>query len=210
MTILQASQIATVQRYDRLSETYDRSHARWLRHAGGEAQCAFEGAAAALLRPGMRILDAACGTGTVARRLLAGVEGAAQLTLLDASPDMLTQCNDLQADRVQGRIEDLPFPNAYFDLVTCAWGIETIGDARLAIAEFVRVCRPGGHVCLVFCADRPVRSWLARVLRTAITRRGLGRFLDAASVMRAGAQCGAVMAQPLHCTGPAAAILLRC
>ena len=107
-------------RYAAQVARYDRSHARWLRHAGGEAQCAFEGAAAALLRPGMALLDAACGIGTVARRLLAGVDGPIDLTLLDAELGMLNLCTDLPATRTPGRIEAMPLPDNSFDLVTCA------------------------------------------------------------------------------------------
>ncbi|MBM7069134.1 methyltransferase domain-containing protein [Actibacterium sp. 188UL27-1] len=80
-------------------------------HGFGEAQCAFEGAAAALLRPGMAVLDAACGAGVVARRLLAGLDGPIDVILLDAAPAMLDQCRDIPARRLIGRIEALPFPD---------------------------------------------------------------------------------------------------
>lgn len=49
---------AVLNRFGRIAPAYDRLHARWLRHAGGEAQSAFEGAVIALVRPGVRILDA--------------------------------------------------------------------------------------------------------------------------------------------------------
>jgi len=188
---------------------YDRSHARWLRHAGGEAQCAFEGAAAALLRPGARMIDVACGTGVVARRLLAGVNYPVDLTLLDASKGMLSYCADLPARRVLGRLEELPFPAQSFDLVTCAWGIETVESARTALQSLLRICAPEGAVCIVFCADRPARSLWAQGMRTMITYRGLGQFLDVPAVTRAAKDAGAVEVRWLHCTGPAAAALIR-
>lgn len=106
--------------YDTLSHRYDRSHGRWLRFAGGEAQCAFEGAATALLRPGMRILDAGCGTGTVARRLLRKANGPVELVLLDASVKMLAKCHDIPATRTTGCMKNLPFEMDHFDLLTCA------------------------------------------------------------------------------------------
>lgn len=196
-------------RYAAQVARYDRSHARWLRHAGGEAQCAFEGAAAALLRPGMALLDAACGTGTVARRLLAGVDGSVELTLLDAEPGMLDLCSDLPARRLSGRIEAMPLPDDSFDLVTCAWGIETLDDPRPALGEFLRVARPGAAICIVFCAERPARSLWGEALRHSIEWRGLGRFLDGPLVMAAAATLGARDIRALHCTGPAAAVLFR-
>ena len=146
------------QRYNRLSDQYDRSHARWLRHEGGEAQCAFEGAAAALMRPDLSMLDVACGTGATIRRLIASAGAPSDLMLLDASQRMLDRCADLPGGRVKGLMQRLPFRADRFDLVTCAWGIETLDHPDPALAELVRVTRPGGHICLVFCAERPVRT----------------------------------------------------
>ena len=195
--------------YDAIADRYCVSHARWLRYAGGEAQCAFEGAVTALLRPGMRLLDVACGTGTVARRLIEETPGAIDLTLLDASPRMLAKCRDIRASRVVGCMKDLPFEAADFDLLTCAWGIETLADPRPALAEFVRVTRPGGHVCLVFCADRPCGSLVARALRHNVAQTGRGQFLSHQDLNSLARLAGARHVQTLHCTGPAAAMILH-
>ena len=195
--------------YNSLCDNYARSHARWLRFAGGEAQCAFEGAVTALLRPSMKMVDVACGTGTVARRLLKNVAGVVDLTLLDASAAMLDRCRDVPAKRIEARMERLPFPDDDFDLVTCAWGIETQLDPRKAMREFVRVTRPGGHVCLVFCADRPAASFVGRVLRHHIATSGRGAFLDYQTVLAHAHGAGARLVQMLHCSGPAAAMILH-
>lgn len=195
--------------YNAIADTYSRSHARWLRYAGGEAQCAFEGAVTALLRPGMRMLDVACGTGTVARRLLSGTNGNIQLVLLDASPRMLDQCKDIPAERHVACMNDLPFQAESFDLLTCAWGIETLADPRNALAEFVRVTRTGGFVCLVFCADRPSRSLIGRALRHNVSQSGRGKFLSHSNLYARSQDVGARQVQLLHCNGPAAAMILH-
>jgi len=195
--------------YQRAAPGYDRAHGRWLRHAGGEAQCAFEGAAAALMRPGMAVLDAACGTGHVMRRLLAGTDGAVDATVLDAASAMLACCTDLDAEQVGGRIEAMPFADARFDLVTCAWGLEACDAPEAALGEMLRVCRPGGHVCLCFCAAAPARGALAWTLARSIRVRGLGTFLQAGRVAAAARAHGAASVRMLHCTGPAAALLIR-
>lgn len=195
--------------YNQDHATYDRSHARWLRFAGGEAQCAFEGAVSALLRPGMSMLDVACGTGALARRLQSSAGGAFQLSLLDASHRMLERCQDITARRVLGRMEAMPFQSDSFDVVTCAWGLETVGNPSLALAEFLRVVRPGGAVCLVFCADRPARSiwnWFARQHVETTSR---GRFLDCEEVLAMVRSLGAQSVQVLHSTGSAAALIVR-
>lgn len=195
--------------YDEAADAYSKSHARWLRFAGGEAQCAFEGAVTALLRPGMRMLDVACGTGTVARRLLKGSSGHFDLVLLDASQRMLNKCGDIPAKRVFGCMKTLPFEPDSFDLLTCAWGLETLDDPVLAISEFVRVTRHGGHVCVVFCADRPSRSLMGHALRHKVTYSGRGSFLSHTRMRDVAKAVGARHVQALHCTGPAAAMILH-
>ncbi len=59
-----------VDLYYKLAPRYDKLHHRWLRHAGGEAQAALEGLVRALATPNSRLLDAGCGTGNLARRLI--------------------------------------------------------------------------------------------------------------------------------------------
>lgn len=195
--------------YDEAADAYSKAHARWLRFAGGEAQCAFEGAVTALLRPGMRMLDVACGTGTVARRLLKGSNGDFDLVLLDASQRMLNKCRDIPANRVTGCMKSLPFEADDFDLLTCAWGIETLDDPGPALKEFVRVTRPDGQVCVVFCADRPSRSLVGRALRHKVTYSGRGAFLNHTRMRDFAEAAGARRVQALHCTGPAAAMILH-
>lgn len=195
--------------YDEAAASYAKARARWLRFAGGEAQCAFEGAVTALLRPGMRMLDVACGTGTVARRLLEGADGNFDLVLLDSSQRMLSRCDDIPAQRLVGCMKDLPFQPGSFDLLTCAWGIETLNDPFPALLEFVRVTRSGGHVCLVFCADRPSRSIIGRALRHRVAQSGRGSFLALSRLRDLAKAAGARRIQSLHCSGPAAAMILH-
>jgi ubiquinone/menaquinone biosynthesis C-methylase UbiE len=125
MTTVETSEV-----YDAAAQSYSRSHARWLRFGGGEAQSAFEGAVTAFLRPGLRMLDVACGTGIVARRVLRGVD--IDLVLLDASQQMLNLCHDIPARRVKRCMKQLPFDEDSFDIVTCAWSLERLIDPRPA------------------------------------------------------------------------------
>lgn len=193
--------------YDRIAPRYARHHARWLRHAGQTAQTALEAATRTLVAPGARILDAGCGTGAFARRLLAEPLPPVAVTLLDPSRRMLAQCSDLPAERRVGRLEALPFADASFDILTCAWALETVPDPARAMAEMARVLAPGGALCLAFCADRSDIDMRGRVLRMTLTLRGSGRFLSPAKVSRDLAQDHGLTVRALPCDGPAAALV---
>jgi len=82
--------------YDRLAPGYDRFRERWLALAGAEAEAAMLAGLAPLLAPSARVLDAGCGTGAPARRLLA-ICPQIELTMLDLSPRMLARTAGLRA-----------------------------------------------------------------------------------------------------------------
>ncbi len=48
-----------------------------------------------------------------------------------------------------GAGENLPYPDANFDLVYSAFAIEHCADPEKFIKEMVRVCRPGGHIVIL-------------------------------------------------------------
>ncbi len=195
--------------YDRLAPYYDRLHHRWLRHAGGEAQAALEALVRVLATPQTTLLDAGCGTGHLARSLIAEGMPPQSMTLLDPAAAMLALCADIPAEKVNGRLEALPFQDDTFDLVTCAWALETVPDPFVALSELCRVVRPGGALCLAFCADRPVRGVADRLMRQALLCRGTGRFLSCAGVLRDIERLDGFEARAIPSHGPAATILAR-
>lgn len=196
-------------RYARIAPSYDRLHERWLRHAGGEAQSAFEGAVTALIRPGMRILDVGCGTGALARRLHAQFGAAIDMTLVDACPQMLERTHDIDVARTIGSIENLPVRDSAFDLVTCSWALETTPRTGRALAELLRATKPGGHVCIAFCADLRCNRVSEVVLKTAVKWRGTGRFLRLCDVEQALERIDVERVRRLRCGGPAAVLMIE-
>jgi len=204
-----AGQHDLVDLYDRLAPRYDTLHRRWLKHAGGEAQAALEAAARALITADTKLLDAGCGTGAFARKLIAEGMSPQHITLLDPSQAMLSRCDDMAAPRIKGRLEAIPFDDGEFDMVTCAWALETVRSPETALQELGRVVRPGGTVCLAFCADTAPSSLAAWLMRQALTRRNTGRFLDRQSVADTLKAFGGFETRMLPCTGPVAALLGR-
>ena len=109
-------------------------------------------AAASVVRPGDRVLDAACGTGDLA---LADVKaGAAKVTGLDFSEEMLLRARRKARRRppaaelewVRGDMLALPFADATFDAATVGFGARNVADLEAALRELRRVLRPGGRL----------------------------------------------------------------
>lgn len=103
---------------------------------------------------GDELLDVAAGTGNVA---LAAAGAGACVTALDLTPELLAAGRARAgADRVtwvEGDAEHLPFPAGSFDLVASCFGVMFAPDQQSAVAELVRVCRPGGRIAV--CAWTP-------------------------------------------------------
>jgi ubiquinone/menaquinone biosynthesis C-methylase UbiE len=87
------------------------------------------------------VLDAGCGSGRTMQELVefgpvSGIE-------LNEDAASLARSRGFGEVSV-GRLEELPWSEASFDLITCLDVIEHTSDDRVALAELLRVCRPGG------------------------------------------------------------------
>lgn len=205
----QLPQREAVDQYERLAPHYDRLHYRWLRHAGGEAQAALEALVRALAAPEKEILDAGCGTGNLARTLISEGMSPKAMTLLDPSDSMLARCADIPVPKVKGRLEALPFMDGAFDIVTCVWALETVPNPDLALAELCRVVRPGGVLCLAFCADMPARGLADGLMRQALLYRGTGQFLSPKRVIEKIESTARFKVCIIPSRGPAATLLAK-
>lgn len=134
-----------------------------------------------------RVLDVGCGTGYLLRGLAARSPQTVELTGIDASRAMIEAATAASADDrlhfTQGVAEDLPFPEATFDLVVSTTSFDHWADQSAGLAECARVLTPGGHLVL---ADR-FSLWLLPTLlagrRTkARTKQRATRLLSAAGL----------------------------
>ena len=131
--------------FDRIAPVYDAMNrvmtggldVRWRRLA-----------AAAVVRPGDRVLDAACGTGDLA--IADKRAGAASVVGLDFSERMLARARrKAPLEWVHGDLLALPFDDASFDAATIGFGVRNVADLDRALAELRRVLRPGGRLAIL-------------------------------------------------------------
>jgi SAM-dependent methyltransferase len=108
------------------------------------------------LRAGDRVLDVGAGFG---RHVFECARRGAQVVALDYAADEVVQtrdtlaamvdANEITADRLigvlRGDARRLPFPDATFDVVITSEVLEHVQDDVAAIAEMVRVLKPGGR-----------------------------------------------------------------
>jgi demethylmenaquinone methyltransferase / 2-methoxy-6-polyprenyl-1,4-benzoquinol methylase len=132
--------------FDRIAPVYDPMNrimtagldVRWRRLA-----------ASAAVRPGDRVLDAACGTGDFAVADLRA--GAAHVTGLDFSERMLERARrkEPRVEWVLGDLLALPFDDGSFDAATVGFGVRNVADLELALHELRRVLVPGGRLAIL-------------------------------------------------------------
>jgi SAM-dependent methyltransferase len=107
--------------------------------------------ALATLAAGERVLDAACGTGVVARLAAERVGADGRVVGFDLNPGMLTVARSLPVRGapigwVQATAGRLPFPDGSFEVVCCQLGLQFFPDRAAALAEMARVLVPGGRL----------------------------------------------------------------
>lgn len=102
-------------------------------------------------RPGQRVLDVACGSGSVA---LVAARRYCEVTGIDYVPELIERAElrasaaGLDADFRVGDAQNLPFPDDSFDVVCSVFGVQFAPDQQQAANELLRVCRSGGTIGL--------------------------------------------------------------
>ena len=167
--------------FDRFAPVYDRA-SRMVGFGQGDLYRR-DALLRAGLRPGMRVLDVACGTGLVGAHA-ARIAGAAGLAVgLDPSAGMLASAFPRRLPHVvRGVAESIPFADGAFDFLCMGYALRHVADLRRTFGEYRRVLRPGGTALLLEItppASRPARAllrlYLGRLLPLAVRVCGGGR-----------------------------------
>lgn len=147
---------------------------------------------AADLHPGERVLDVACGTGVAARLATARVGDGGQVAGLDVNPGMLAVARaetpaGMRITWHEGRAEQMPLPDAAFDVVLCQMGLQFMTDKRAALDEMRRVLAPGGRIVLnVPGPTPPAFALLAETLGERVAPEAAGFVTKVFSLHDAG------------------------
>lgn len=149
--------------FDRTARDYDRVER--LMSFGTGAWYRRQALLRAGLKPGMRVLDVATGTGLVAREAV-GISGDRSAVLgLDPSAGMMQGLSgSLGIALVQAQAERLPLADGAFDFLSMGFALRHVADLGAVFGEYRRVLRPGGIVCILELT-RPERAWSTYLLK---------------------------------------------
>jgi len=142
------------------------------------------------LTTGMKVLDVGVGTGLVAAQACILTGDAALVTGVDPSPGMMAASKLPEAMvLMEGRAESLPFPDNHFDFLSMGYALRHISDLGVAFAEFERVLKPGGRLCLleITPAQNRFGRWLLKTYMRSVLpflTRFVSRRKDTATIWR--------------------------
>lgn len=106
------------------------------------------------LRPGERLLDVGCGLGDAGIALAADLGPTGELVGVDASETMIQTARARSAATpwvryVVADADDLQLPERSFDAARAERTLQWVDEPERAVAELVRVLRPGGRLSLI-------------------------------------------------------------
>jgi demethylmenaquinone methyltransferase/2-methoxy-6-polyprenyl-1,4-benzoquinol methylase len=107
------------------------------------------------VRPGMSVLDIAGGTGDLALAFAPKVGPTGTVVHTDINAAMLGEGRNRLLDAglalptLVCDAEALPFPDAYFDRVTVAFGLRNMTHKDQALSQMHRVLKPGGKLLVL-------------------------------------------------------------
>jgi len=117
------------------------------------------------LKPGMSVVDVGTGTGLLASAAARMVGDPARITGVDPSAGMMEHARvPAGVQLLAGSAERLPVPDGSADFLSMGYALRHVSDLSAVFAEFYRVLRPGGRLC-VLEITLPQRAWGRALLK---------------------------------------------
>jgi SAM-dependent methyltransferase len=144
--------------YGRIARSFERGAEKFVERLG--------------LKPGMRVLDVACGTGNLT---LPAARTGADVTGLDFAPNLIEEAKanaaaeGLNINFDVGDAEDMPYEDESFDVVISMFGAMFTPRPDVTASELKRVCRPGGLVAMANWRPESLIGQMFKVLGKHVT-----------------------------------------
>jgi demethylmenaquinone methyltransferase/2-methoxy-6-polyprenyl-1,4-benzoquinol methylase len=112
-----------------------------------------------------RVLDLCCGTGDLAFAFRSEAPSGAEILGSDFVPEMLVRARAKAASAgaavkfIEADALHLPFAEATFNLVSCAFGFRNLANYERGLQEILRVLTPGGAAAILEFAEPPGRAF---------------------------------------------------
>lgn len=160
--------------YDRMARFYDLAEGHWERNAR------LTGIRALALRPGEHVVEIGSGTGEALVELARLVGPRGSVEGVDLSPSMVTRARnrvgaahlDSEVSLRTGDAVALPYEGGRFDAAFTSFMLELLADDEIpaALAEVLRVLRPGGRLCVVALSRAGEDTLMRRLYERAHVR----------------------------------------
>ncbi len=133
------------------------------------------------------VLDVACGTGIVARKVRARIGPSVRIVGIDLNEGMidaarnLTDANSRSCEWRTADVTELPFEAGTFSVAFCQQGLQFFPDQGLALREIERVLRQGGRIALTLWSEasalfKALAESLRRHVSSEVAERSLAPF----------------------------------
>ena len=121
-------------------------------------------------KPGQRVLDVAAGTGTSSEPY---ADAGVAVVACDFSVGMLKvgKRRRPDIDFIAGDATNLPFADNSFDATTISFGLRNVSEPKQALAEMLRVTKPGGTLVIAEFSQPTIPLW--RTMYTEYLMRAL-------------------------------------
>lgn len=111
------------------------------------------------LKPGMNVLDLACGPGFISCEL-ARIAGTGTVTGIDISEELIFTAHQAKVSEkvdnvsfLNGNVYNLALPENTFDFVYARFVFQHLEKPQLALQNIMRVLKPGGILCILDIED---------------------------------------------------------